>query len=111
MSVLSSIIQAELWLFLAGCTLVLLHHLASSDIDIGEAQLNRIQLLLTTVGFAAYYLAVVVSRLADTDTTALPDPGSTVTIAFGGSSLLYLVNKIIGAWPSIFSAAAPQQGG
>lgn len=99
MSVLIAVIQTEAWLFLAAVTLVVLHRLISGEIDIGEAQLNRLQWLAATLGFAAYYLSLVVSQLSDAE---LPDPGSGVAIAFGGSSLLYLVNKLIGLWPNIY---------
>jgi hypothetical protein len=96
--VLARVVQVEAWLFLAALALVLVHRLVSGEIDIGQAQLSRMQLLFAAIGFAAYYLSLVVSN---PHAAALPDPGVAPVATLGGSSLLYLSNKLVGLWSAI----------
>jgi hypothetical protein len=98
MSLLVTLVQAEAWLFLGAVTLIVLHRLVSGGIDIGEAQLNRAQLLLSVIGIAAYYLATVIAGLG---TAKLPSASPTAIAALGGSNLIYLGNKLAQLWPDI----------
>jgi hypothetical protein len=101
MSVLATVIEIEAWLFLAAVGLIVLVRLVRAEINIGQAQLSRMQFLTAAIGFAAYYVSLVVSN---TDTLTLPDPGTPIATAFGGSSLVYLINKLVRMWPAITNA-------
>jgi hypothetical protein len=93
-SALTMLITLEAWLFLGAIALLLLYRFASAQIDLSGAQFYRLQLLLSALGFAAYYLSLVTS---DTAAGSLPDPGSVTVTGFGASGLFYLLNKLIGS--------------
>jgi hypothetical protein len=101
MSALAIVIQIEAWLFLAAVALIVLFRFVRAEINIGHAQLSRMQFLSASIGFAAYYLSLVVSN---TDATTLPEPGMPAAAAFGSSSLVYLFNKLAQLWPAITNA-------
>jgi hypothetical protein len=86
--------------FLAAVALIVLYRLVTGEIDIGQAEMNRLQWLVAAIGFAIYYLSLVVSS----PDVGLPDPGVGATAALGGSSLLYVINKLVGLWPAIADA-------
>jgi hypothetical protein len=90
------LIQVEAWFFLAAVVAIILHKFASGEIDIGEAQLNRGQLLISVIAAAAYYLSMV-----NPDAGKLPDLSATAIAALGGSNLIYLANKVAQLWPAI----------
>jgi len=98
MSVLATVIEIEAWLFLAAIGLIVLVRFVRAEINIGQAQLSRMQFLTTAIGFAAYYLSLVVSN---PDAPTLPEPGTPIATAFGGSNSVYLVNKLVRMWPTI----------
>ena len=94
MSVLRALIQVEVWLFLGAVSLIVLHRLVSGGINIGEAQLNRAQLLLSVIAVAAYYLAMVISR------RELPSVPGAVIAALGGSNVIHLASTLAQRWPA-----------
>jgi hypothetical protein len=89
----------EAWVFLGGVTLVILHLFSSGSIDIGEAQLSRMQLLAGALVLAAYYLLQV--DQADPAAMQLPDAPAGSTVALGGSVFIYLANKLWGRWSEL----------
>jgi hypothetical protein len=98
MSILAALTEVEAWVFLAALSLIILYRFVSGGIDIGQAQLNRAQLLISIIGVAAYYLASVVVQ---PDAGELPFVPDAVMAALGGSNLIYLANKLAQLWPAI----------
>ena len=91
--------QFEAWLFLGAVTLVVLYRVTCGHIDIGDAQINRAQLLVAVVVLAGYYLSQV-----DPTTPKLPDLTGGPTNAFGGSVFIYLANKLWSRWSDLTHA-------
>ena len=98
MPILAVVIQVEAWAFLVAVTGIVLHRLVSGGVNIGEAQLNRAQLLLSVIGVAAYYLSATV---ASPEARRLPFVPDAVIATLGGSNLIYLANKLAQLWPMI----------
>ena len=101
MSTLATMVEIEAWLFLAAVALIVLLRFASGSIDIAQVQMSRVQFLIASIGFAGYYLWLVVSK---PDASMLPDPGMPAMVLFGGSSMFYLANKLVGFWPTIMKS-------
>ena len=98
MSILATLVQLEGALFLGAVALVVLFRLVRAEIDLGQAQLSRLQLLVATIGFAAYYLSQV-----DPNAAALPEPGAGAVAGLGSSMFVHLANKLWRVWPAIIN--------
>jgi hypothetical protein len=98
MSLIITVVQIEAWLFIGAMALIVFFRLVAGDIDLGNATAHRLQLLVTTLGLAVYYIAQVTGN---PHATTLPDLNPAVVAGFGGSGLVYLVTKLLRAWPDI----------
>ena len=98
MSLIITVVQIEAWLFIGAVALIVFFRLVAGQIDLGSAGPHRLQLLVTTLGVGIYYVSQVTSN---PHPTALPDLNPAVVAGFGGSGLLYLVTKLVKAWPAI----------
>lgn len=102
MTVIATVIRIELWLFLGAVALIVFFRLVAGHIDLGSAGFHRLQLLVVTFALAAHYVLQVT---ANPHATSLPDIGTPAVAGFGGSGLLYLVTKLVKAWPDITGRA------
>lgn len=66
---------------------------------------GRVQLLMSTIGLAAYYLFLVVDTK---DTSRLPDLPNELVVAFGASHSVYLLGKLYGRFATTFGLASPK---
>ncbi|HVH79410.1 MAG TPA: hypothetical protein VM782_08480 [Stellaceae bacterium] len=98
MSLLVTVVQIEVWLFVGALALIVFFRLVAGHIDLGGAGMHRLQLLITTLGLAIYYVAQVTGN---PHATALPDLNPAAVAGFGSSGLVYLVTKLVKAWPDI----------
>jgi hypothetical protein len=102
MTLIATLIRIEMGLFLGAVALIVFFRLIAGHIDLGSAQFHRLQLLIVTLGIAAYYLALVVNA---GDSTKLPDPGGLATAGLGASGMGYVIGKLADMWPAIFGSA------
>jgi hypothetical protein len=102
MTLVATMIRIELWLFLGAVGLIVFFRLIAGHIDLGSAGFHRLQLLVVSLGIAAYYLTLVVNA---SDPSTLPDPGGLATAGLGASGSGYVITKLVGAWPAIFGSS------
>jgi hypothetical protein len=98
MSLVITVVRIEVWLFIGAVALIVFFRLVAGHIDLGNATAHRLQLLVTTLGLAVYYVSQVTGN---PHATALPDLNPAAVAGFGGSGLIYLVTKLVRAWPVI----------
>lgn len=115
MTTLATVLRYELIIFLAALALLLGHRMLTQQINMKGLLMDktggraispgRVQMLLVTMGIAAYYFTLVVETK---DKSRLPDLPNELVVMFGASHGTYLLGKLYGRFATTLGLASPK---
>lgn len=115
MTTLATVLRYELLFLLLALIVIVAYRMITQQINVTGLLMDktsgrtfspgRLQLLITTIGIALYYIMMVMDT---NDTTRLPDMPNEFILALGGSHGIYLTGKLYGRFATSLGLASPK---
>ena len=115
MNTLATVLRYELLFLILGLAALVGYRMITQQINVTGLLIDktggraispgRIQMLMSSIGLAAYYLFLVFDTK---DTSRLPDLPNELVVAFGASHGVYLLGKLYGRFATTLGLASPK---
>jgi len=115
MNTLATVLRYEMLFLLFGFAAVVGYRMITQQINVTGLLMDktsgraispaRVQMLMTSIGLAGYYLMLVFDTK---DTSRLPDMPNEYVVAFGASHAIFLAGKLYGRFATTLGLASPK---